>query len=95
MRELETNKGKLENNLELLTKKFKTKLNIDTTENINIEYKAPEITNLKNYRLENVTLELKDNNLDLAAVKNNTELTEHIFNKLTLSYDTIEEYNEI
>lgn len=94
IRELETNKEKLENNLELAMEKLKTKLNIDTIEKINIEYKMPKTTNFKSYRLEKVTSQLKDNNLDLAAVRHNTVLTKEIFNKLTLAYDRIEEYNE-
>lgn len=94
MRELKINKEKLRNGLELLTEKFRTKLNMDMVENVDIEYETPKSTNLKNYRPKNVVSQLKENNLDLAAVKHNTMLTENIFNKLTLAYDRMEEYNE-
>jgi len=94
IRELERNKEKLENNIELVTKMLETKLNIDLTEDMKFTYEIPKNANTKVYSLKDVTSNLKNNNLDLAAVKNNVSITEKIFNKLTLAYDRIEEYNE-
>lgn len=94
LRELEKTKKQLENSFELALENMKTKLNINVEDQLHIEYSIPSDLSLKDYKLSQTVMQLKNNNLDLAAVTHNADLRNSIFNKITLAYERIEEWNE-
>ena len=94
LRALEKNKKLLENNFEFALENMKTKLNIGIEEELNIEYTIPSDASLKDYKLSQTVTQLKKNNLDIATTKNNVALRKNIFNKITLAYERLEEWNE-
>ncbi|SCX77560.1 TolC family protein [Alkaliphilus peptidifermentans] len=94
LRDFEKQKKQLENSLELALENMKTKLNFDLGAQLKIELEIPNESVPKSYNLQDSISKFKKNNLDLAAMENNVFIKESIFNKVTLAYERIEEWNE-
>ena len=94
LRDLQKQKRQLENNLESAIENMKTKLNIDVNRDLNIRYNMPTVSTLKSYKLQDSINQFMKNNLELALINLNVDIKDRVFNKLTMAFERLEEYNE-